>query len=99
MTHHHLKAGPATCHWGFFDAKQKPVISVKSGDEVTVDCVSGNPEHMPDPARFHIPPELKEIHIKSERGPGPQRCRGCADSNARAVAPWRTNRASRAAAG
>ena len=71
MTHHHLKAGPATCHWGFFDAKQKPVISVKSGDEVTVDCVSGNPEHMPDPARFHIPPELKEIHIKSERGPGP----------------------------
>ena len=71
VTHHHLKAGPATCHWGFFDAKQKPVISVKSGDEVTVDCVSGNPEHMPDPARFHIPPELKEIHIKSERGPGP----------------------------
>ena len=71
MTHHHLKAGRATCHWGFFDAKQKPVISVKSGDEVTVDCVSGNAEHMPDPARFHIPPELKEIHIKSERGPGP----------------------------
>ncbi|MGA8435825.1 MAG: acetamidase/formamidase family protein [Methyloceanibacter sp.] len=71
MTHHHLKAGPETCHWGFFDPKLKPVLTVKSGDEVTVDCVSGNPELMPDPAKFHIPPELKEIHARSERGPGP----------------------------
>jgi acetamidase/formamidase len=71
VTHHHLKAGPATCHWGFFDAKLKSVLTVKSGDEVTVDCVSGNPEHLPDPARFHVPPELREVHAKSEHGPGP----------------------------
>jgi acetamidase/formamidase len=69
VTHHHLKAGPETCHWGFFDPKLKPVLTVKSGDEVTVDCVSGAPDLMPDPAKFHIPPELKDIHARSERGP------------------------------
>jgi acetamidase/formamidase len=71
VTHHHLKASPSTCHWGYFDPKLKPVLSVKSGDEVTVDCVSGNPEYLPDANRFHIPPELKEIHARGERGPGP----------------------------
>jgi hypothetical protein len=71
VTHHHLKAGPATCHWGYFDAKQKPVLTVQSGDEVTIDCVSGHPEILPDPDKFHIPSELKDIHARSERGPGP----------------------------
>ena len=47
------------------------MLTVKSGDEVTVDSVSGNPEFMPDLAKFHILPELKEIHARSERGPGP----------------------------
>ncbi|MBV9630004.1 MAG: acetamidase/formamidase family protein [Xanthobacteraceae bacterium] len=71
MTHHHLKAGPETCHWGYFDPRLKPVLAIKSGDEVTVDSVSGNPEFMPDPAKFGIPPELKEIHARTEHGPGP----------------------------
>jgi acetamidase/formamidase len=71
VTHHHLKAGPETCHWGFFDPKLKPVLTVKSGDEVTIDSVSGNPEFMPDPAKFGIPPELKEIHAHTQQGPGP----------------------------
>jgi len=37
MTHHHLHSSPETCHWGFFEAKLKPVLTVKSGDEVTVE--------------------------------------------------------------
>lgn len=71
MTQHHLKASPDTCHWGYFDPKCAPVLAIKSGDQVTIDCVSGNPEFMPDAQEFHIPPELKEIHARSERGPGP----------------------------
>jgi acetamidase/formamidase len=71
MTHHHLKASPDTCHWGYFDPKCTPVLSIKSGDQVTIDCVSGNPEFMPDAQTFHIPPELTEIHKRCERGPGP----------------------------
>lgn len=67
MTHHHLHSSPETCHWGFFEAKLKPVMTIASGDEVTIDTVSGGPDVLPDPARFHVPPELAEIHAKSER--------------------------------
>jgi len=71
MSHHHLKASPETCHWGYFDSKRAPVLTIKSGDQVTIDSVSGNPDYMPDAQKFHIPPELKDIHARSERGPGP----------------------------
>ena len=36
MLHHHLHSSPETCHWGFFDASLKPVLTVASGDEVTI---------------------------------------------------------------
>src|SRR2546421_8022135 len=59
-----LRASPEPCHWGFFDAGIKPVLSVASGDTVTVECVSGPPEVVPEEARFHVPPELRAIHAK-----------------------------------
>ena len=62
-THHTLHAGPDTCHWGFFDAGLKPVLTVASGDTVSVDCVSGAPEVMPGPP-FEILPEQHAIHAK-----------------------------------
>ncbi len=62
--HHTLRAGPETCHWGFFDAGLRPVLTVASGDTVTVDCVSGPPEVLPTRAGFHVPPELRAIHAK-----------------------------------
>src|SRR5712675_1472448 len=67
MTHHHLHSSPETCHWGFFEAKLKPVLTIASGDEVTIDTISGGPEVVPDRSRFHVPPELAEVHAKSER--------------------------------
>ncbi len=67
MTHHHLHSSPETCHWGFFEAKLKPVLTISSGDEVTVDTVSGGPDVVPDRSKFHIPPELADIHAKNER--------------------------------
>lgn len=60
-----LEAGPKTCHWGFFDANLPPVVTIKSGDEITVNTVSGGPQVLPDES-FYIPPELLELH---QQGP------------------------------
>jgi acetamidase/formamidase len=67
MSHHHLHSSPETCHWGYFDAKLQPVLTIASGDEVTIETVSGGPEVVPDKSKFHVPPELAEIHAKCER--------------------------------
>lgn len=66
MAHHHLKSSVETCHWGFFDARLKPVLTVESGDTVTVETISGGPDVLP-PEGFHVPPELREVHVRSER--------------------------------
>ncbi|MGR3757960.1 MAG: acetamidase/formamidase family protein [Tranquillimonas sp.] len=66
MSVHHLPARPENCAWGFFDAGRAPVLTVQSGDSVTVDTVSGGPEQLPGPG-FHVPPELHQIHDRSER--------------------------------
>ncbi len=67
MTRHHLPATPETCHWGFFDARLRPVLSIASGDEVTIDTISGGPEVVPDRRLFHVPPELDAVHATNER--------------------------------
>ena len=68
--HHELFASAENTHWGIFDATLLPVLRVNSGDRVTFHCVSGEPENMPaDPSM--ILQELREIHSRCERGPGP----------------------------
>src|SRR5437588_11936766 len=67
MTHHHLRSSPETCHWGFFEAKLKPVLTIASGDEVTVDTVTGGPDVVPDRSKFDVPPDLADIHARNER--------------------------------
>lgn len=67
MTHHHLKSSPETCHWGFFDAKLQPVLTIASGDEITIETVNGAPEVVPDREKFHVPPELADIHARNAR--------------------------------
>jgi acetamidase/formamidase len=61
MADHHLASSPETVHWGYFDASLKPVLTIASGDRVTVDTVSGGPEVMPK-SGFTIPPEVEVIH-------------------------------------
>ncbi|MGC3939801.1 acetamidase/formamidase family protein [Roseobacter sp. EG26] len=56
-----IEASPATCHWGFFDAALTPVMTIESGQEVTINTVSGAPQVLPG-AGYHVPPELLEIH-------------------------------------
>ncbi|ETR76742.1 amidase [Afipia sp. P52-10] len=67
MACHHLHASPETCHWGFFDAALKPALVIASGDQVTIDTISGTPEVLPPASAFHVPPELKHVHAKNER--------------------------------
>jgi len=63
-----LHASPETCAWGYFDAALDPVLVVQSGDTVVIDTVSGGPEHTPGPdSGFDIPPELLDIHARSQR--------------------------------
>lgn len=66
MTHHLLEAGLSTCHWGFFDATLAPVLTIESGDSVTIRTVTGPPEAQPKD-RFHVLPEIHEIHAKADR--------------------------------
>ena len=56
-----LPASPANCHWGYLDATVPPVLTVRSGDRVTIETVTGGPDALP-PASFHVPPELRAIH-------------------------------------
>lgn len=66
MTRHELNASVETCHWGYFDATLPPVLTIQNGDAVTIRTVSGGANVLP-PDGFHVPPELLEIHEKSER--------------------------------
>jgi acetamidase/formamidase len=68
---HHLAATPKTCHWGFFDGGLPPVLTVKSGDRVTIDCLSGNPEHLPPPGSgLTVLPDHREVIEKVPKGIG-----------------------------
>jgi acetamidase/formamidase len=42
-------------------------MTIASGDEVTIDTISGGPDVVPDRGRFHVPPELAEVHAQNER--------------------------------
>ncbi|HEX3938845.1 MAG TPA: acetamidase/formamidase family protein [Xanthobacteraceae bacterium] len=65
MTSHRLDAGPATVHWGYFDAALKPLITVDSGDEVVISSVSGPPEAVPPASSgLAVPDALRAIHAK-----------------------------------
>src|ERR1700689_2554951 len=65
--HHHLPASPETIHWGFFDAQLPPIRSVRSGDTVTIDTISGGPEvleNCPYPILPEHPGVLKALTPK-----------------------------------
>jgi acetamidase/formamidase len=64
--HHHLHSSPETVHWGWFDATVPHVLTIDSGDRVTIDALSGGPANLPGEG-FHVPPELLEVHANSQR--------------------------------
>ena len=66
MKHHQLAADTDTVHWGWFDATLEPVLTIESGDRVTVKTVSGGVANLPGDG-YHVPPELHRIHARVER--------------------------------
>ena len=68
MPHHQLPASLETCVWGYFEAAKAPVMTIASGDRVTIDTVSGPPDMLPGPG-FHVPPELLAIHAAQKDVP------------------------------
>ncbi|HYZ25759.1 MAG TPA: acetamidase/formamidase family protein [Geminicoccaceae bacterium] len=69
-THHELAASPATCHWGSFDARLAPVLTIQPGDRVTVHTVNVALDVLPGP-EFAVPPEHALIHDELRPEPGP----------------------------
>ena len=61
MTDHTLGSSPETCHWGFFDAALPPVLTIRSGDRVTVETISGGREVLPPPGFTLLPDHLHVI--------------------------------------
>ena len=41
---HVVRVTPSTVQWGYFAAEAKPVLTVKSGEAVTIDTICGIPE-------------------------------------------------------
>jgi acetamidase/formamidase len=78
--HHTLLPSPETVHWGHFDAKLPPRLTVDPGDTVTVVTVSGGAAEVGDVARMG--PAHREIveKVKPHLGPhiltGPVAVRG-----------------------
>jgi acetamidase/formamidase len=71
---HELKLTPANVHWGYYDARLKPVVKIASGDTVRVETmVAGGLERVklagvPD---TEIPDSLKQVEKSvTDRGPG-----------------------------
>ena len=60
MAQHRIDASPETVHWGYFDAGLTPLLTVDSGDTVTISTVSGGPEVMPK-APLVVPESLRAI--------------------------------------
>src|SRR6266536_1766743 len=60
--HHTVACRPSNCHWGFFDAALQPLLTVASGDTVTVDCVSGGRDILPTDPNFDVLADHRAIH-------------------------------------
>src|SRR5579863_9474722 len=70
-----LKVTPQNIAWGYYWSAAKPVLTVKSGDTVEIQTVSGNPERLEQsgwPAD-QIPAALRTVYKEipqDKRGPG-----------------------------
>lgn len=60
MRGHVLNSSPETVHWGFFDAGLEPALTVASGDEVTIQSISGDKAVLPG-AGFTVLPEHQAV--------------------------------------
>ena len=55
-----VKASPETVHWGYFDCTLPPVATVRPGERVRIETVSGGADVTPGTG-FTVLPEHREI--------------------------------------
>lgn len=71
---HELKVSPETIHWGYYDARVKPVLRMASGERVKLETmIAGGITRlrMGGVADAEIPPQLVAVEKAiTERGPG-----------------------------
>src|SRR5438105_10782561 len=71
---HDLKLTPANVHWGYYDARVKPVLKIASGDTVRVETmIAGGLERLrlAGAPEAEIPETLKAVeNAVTDRGPG-----------------------------
>jgi acetamidase/formamidase len=71
---HDLKLTPANVHWGYYDARLKPMLKIASGDTVRVETmIAGGLERvrMAGVPESEIPDSLKRVEDSvTDRGPG-----------------------------
>lgn len=66
---HRLVATPATVHWGFFDPRLAPALTIASGDLVAVEAVTHHAGDAPD---LLMDAGIEAIFAQvDDRGPGP----------------------------
>ena len=67
-----LRSTPGNVQWGLWDGQLKPVLRIASGDRVTIETLSGEPDDLPDPSLgFDVVPGHAEVLASTLRGPGP----------------------------
>jgi acetamidase/formamidase len=68
-TAHRLPATPSTVHWGFFDPRLEPTLTVTSGDLVAIETLTHHAGDAPD---LLMDPGIVDVFDQvSDRGPGP----------------------------
>jgi acetamidase/formamidase len=66
---HFLPATPSTVHWGFFDPRLAPTLTVASGDLVSIETLTHHAGDAPD---LLMDPRIAEVFdVVTDRGPGP----------------------------
>lgn len=66
---HFLPATPSTVHWGFFDPRLPPVLTVASGDLVQIETLTHHAGDAPD---LLMDAQIAEVFdAVTDRGPGP----------------------------
>jgi acetamidase/formamidase len=66
---HQLPATPSTVHWGYFDPRLEPVLTVASGDLVAIETLTHHAGDAPDLLMDHRIAEV--FDTVQDRGPGP----------------------------
>ncbi|MEL7349203.1 MAG: acetamidase/formamidase family protein, partial [Pseudomonadota bacterium] len=78
MASHHLDWRPENLFWGYFDATTPPVLTVESGDEVTLDCLPACEEtDLPPDGEGVIPAHVEAMKAhRPTKGAGPHMVTG-----------------------